>query len=273
MSESSRWQLSGNAAEFYERYSKFMLEPWVPALIEAVDLQPGERVIDVACGTGFVARQAGRRVGASGKVVGIDINVSMLAIAKASTVPGAALTVDWREADVCAMPFPDENFDVALCQQGLQFFPDRLQALQEIRRILVPGGRLGLSVWGSIDENPYFSIVEAAIRRHVSVDAASGLHKPHALADPQEVRSAIKEAGFVHVNVRRAAAYLRTPPAYEFLPGHLSALPMAGEITALSESARSALIENLCTALSPYENNDGLRVPGVVNVATARASG
>lgn len=273
MSKSGLWQLSGDSAEFYERYSRFMLEPWVPALVEAVDLRPGERVLDVACGTGFVARQAARCVGASGKVIGVDINVGMLAIAQAATASSAALTVDWQEADVSALPFPDGSFEVALCQQGLQFFPDRLGALQEIRRILVPGGRLGLSVWGPIEENPYFLAVEVAIRRHVSDDAASGLRKPHALADPEEVRAAITKAGFADADVCPTVTYMNTPPAREFLPGHLSALPVAGEIAALSESARSALIEDLCTALIPYADADGLRLPGVVHIATARVSG
>ncbi len=273
MSEFSRWQLSGNAAEFYERYSMFMLEPWVPALVKAVRLQSGERVLDVACGTGFVARHAAECVGEVGTVTGVDINVGMLAMAKAATASRTALTIDWREADVSALPFPDGSFDVALCQQGLQFFPDRLVALQEIRRILVPGGRIGLSVWGSMEENLYFLAVESAIRRHVSDDAASRLRKPHTLADPEEVRAAIIGSGFADADVCPTVMYMFTPPAREFLPGHLSALPVAGEIAALSESARAALIEDLCTALIPYADEDGLRLPGVVHIATARAPG
>ncbi len=273
MSESSHWQLSGDAAEFYERYSRFMLEPWVPALLNAVRLQSGERVLDIACGTGFVARQAAECVGEAGTVTGVDINVGMLAMAKAATANSAALTIDWREADVSALPYPDGSFDVALCQQGLQFFPDRLGALQEIRRILVPGGRIGLSVWGSLEENPYFLAVEVAIRRHVSDAAASGLRNPHTLADPEEVRATITKSGFEDVDVCPTVTYVCTPPAREFLPGHLSALPVAGEIAALPESARAALIEDLCTALNPYADEDGLRLPGVVHMITARAPG
>ena len=273
MSESSRWQLSGDAAEFYELYSMFMLEPWVPALMKAVHLQSGERVLDVACGTGFVARHAAECVGETGTVTGVDINAGMLAVAKAATASKATLTIDWREADVSALPFPDGSFDVALCQQGLQFFPDRLGALQEIRRILVPGGRMGLSVWGSLEENPYFLAVEVAIRRHVSDDAASGLRKPHALADPEEVRAAITKSGFEDVDVCPTVTYMCTPPAREFLPGHLSALPVAGEIAALPESTRAALIEDLCTALHPYADEVGLRLPGVVHMVTARGPG
>ncbi len=273
MSEFSSWQLTGDAAEFYQRYSRLMLEPWVPALVKAVCLESGERVLDVACGTGFVARHAAECVGEVGTVTGVDINVGMLAMAKAATASRTALTIDWREADVSALPFPDGSFDVALCQQGLQFFPDRLGALQEIRRILVPGGRIGLSVWGSMEENPYFLAVESAIRRHVSDDAASGLPKPHALADPEEVRAAITKSGFADADVCPTVMYMFTPPAREFLPGHLSALPVAGEIAALSESARAALIEDLCTALILYADEDGLRLPGVVHIATARAPG
>ena len=273
VSKSSRWQLSGDAAEFYQRYSRFILEPWALTLVKTLHLQSGERVLDVACGTGFVARQAAASVGAAGTVIGVDINAGMLATAKAATPSSTALTIDWREADVSALPFPDGSFDIALCQQGLQFFPDRLGALREIRRVLVPGGRIGLSVWGSIEENPYFLAVEVAIRRHVSEDAASGLRRPHALADPEEVRAIMTESGFVDVNVCPTVEYMCTPPAREFVSGHLAAQPVAGEIASLSQSTRAALIEDLCATLVPYVDEDGLRFPGLAHIITARVPG
>ncbi len=245
----------------------------MPILLKAVRLQSGERVLDVACGTGFVARQAAVSVGAAGIVIGVDINTGMLTMAKAATASSPGLTIDWREADVTALPFPDGSFDVALCQQGLQFFPDRLGALQEMRRILVPGGRIGLSVWGPIEENPYFLAVDVAIRRHVSDSAASGLRRPHTLADPEEARATMTESGFIDANVCSAVEYMCTPPAREFVPGHLAAQPVAGEIAALPESDQAALIEDLCTALTPYADENGLRFPGMAHIVTARALG
>ncbi len=107
----------------------------------------------------------------------------------------------------------------------------------------------------------------------MSDDAASGFRKPHALADPEEVRAAITKSGFADADDCPTAMHLCTPLAREFLPGHLSAFPVAGEIAAMSESARAALIEDLSTALIPYTDENGLRLPGVVHIATARAPG
>ncbi len=110
--------------------------------------QSGERVLDIACGTGVVTHLVVPHVGATGKVVGLDLNAGRLAVAQSlSSVSG--ITIEWREGDVNALPFPDADFDLVTCQQGFQFFPDRLVALREMSRVLVPGGRLALNVWCS----------------------------------------------------------------------------------------------------------------------------
>jgi len=132
MSHEERWQLGGNAAAFYERYVMLIMEPWVRRLVDVAMLQPDEHVLDVACGTGFVARLAAQRVGVKGRVVGIDLNTGMIEAARETV----ATTIDWRIGDAAALPFEDGGFDVVLCQQGLQFFPDRIQALGEMRRVL-----------------------------------------------------------------------------------------------------------------------------------------
>src|SRR5437667_1692341 len=121
-------------AEIYDRHMvPAMLASWVPALLDLVTLKPGERVLDVACGTGVVARQAASRAGAGGQVVGLDLNGDMLALARAL---GPA--VEWREGNAMTLPFAASAFDVVVCQQGLQFFPDCGQALREAHRVLVP---------------------------------------------------------------------------------------------------------------------------------------
>ena len=120
------------------------------SLAEALDLIPGERVLDVACGTGIVARLAAGRMG-SGGVVGLDINPGMLAVAR-SLPPGPGPAIEWHEGSVLDMPFPEGSFDICLCQLGLQFFPDRAAALREMRRVLRTGGRLALSVFSALKD-------------------------------------------------------------------------------------------------------------------------
>src|SRR5437870_4360862 len=143
MSTQSGWQLGSlSVAEAYERY---MMAPFGDAfgynLVEAAAPGAGERVLDVACGTGTITRAAAERVGPTGRVVGLDLNPVMLARAQAIPQPDGGSAIEWREADATALPFADATFDVVCCHQGLMFFPDRPAALGEMCRVLVPGGR------------------------------------------------------------------------------------------------------------------------------------
>jgi len=122
MSRAERWQMSGNAAEFYERYVRLLMEPWVRCLVDVAALRPAEHVLDIACGTGFVARLAADRVGAEGRVVGIDLNGSMIEAARAVSTADGRNTIEWRTGDAASLPFANAAFDVVLCQQGVQSF-------------------------------------------------------------------------------------------------------------------------------------------------------
>src|SRR5919109_4471287 len=125
MSQSERWQLGGNAPEVYEtELVPAIFGPWAPLLVAKAALHEGERVLDVACGTGVVARMAAPHVGTGGHVVGVDLNPGMLARARASSPPEGA-AVEWREGDAGALPFSAASFDAVFCQLGLQYFPDR----------------------------------------------------------------------------------------------------------------------------------------------------
>ena len=171
MHEESGFQVSGNAAELYERYAvPYMIGPWAPELIDLAALRPGEHLLDLACGTGVVARLAAPRVGPTGRVTGIDFNAGMLAVARALPRPSGP-TIAWLEGSAVAMDLPDASIDVILCQQGLQFFPDKLAALREMHRVLVPGGRVLLSVWKSA--GPYNIAVAEALEQHVGVESAT----------------------------------------------------------------------------------------------------
>jgi ubiquinone/menaquinone biosynthesis C-methylase UbiE len=144
----------GSAPGNYERYFVPVIgAPLATDLIDIAGLRPGERVLDVACGTGIVARLAAERVGSTGTVTALDINPAMLAVARSVASPG--MSIEWYESSAEAMPLPDEAFDVVLCQLGLQFFPDRLAALREMQRVLAPGGRLVICVVGP---KPPFSL-------------------------------------------------------------------------------------------------------------------
>ena len=165
--ESTGWQLDQQAPEAYEQFLvPPMFAPWAERLLDTLDVDDSDHVLDVACGTGIVARQAASRVGDSGSVAGVDVNEGMLEMAR-TTAARSALTIDFEQGEATALPFPDEAATVVCCQQALQFVDDPVGALEEMRRVLEPGGRLGLSVWRPLEFQPGYAVLADALDRHV----------------------------------------------------------------------------------------------------------
>ena len=270
MGEESGDQLTADAAQMRERYSvRYFIGPWAPGLIAVAALQPGERVLDVACGTGVVTRLAASAVGPTGRVAGLDINAAMLAVAR--TLPHPSGTeITWVEGNAVAMDFPDASFDVILCQQGLQFFPNKAAAVREMHRVLVSGGRVVLSVWKSA--GPYNVAVADALEHHVGVEAATSFRASRVVPDAEALDRLLSDAGFPAVEVRPSTMTIRLPSLDTFVLGHLSGMPVAPAVAALSEEQRAALARQVKTALAPYADASGVAVPDEVNIATAHKS-
>lgn len=166
-------QFSGNAAENYERYFVPAIgAPLAADLVDAAAPQIGERVLDVACGTGVVARLAAERIGETGRIAGSDINRSMLEVAR--SLPAAGVSIEWHEADAESPPHADESFDAVLCQMGLQFVGNKGAALREMRRVLVAGGRAVINVPGPAPAP--MAVFADALGRHVGAKAAAFMH-------------------------------------------------------------------------------------------------
>ena len=262
------FQLHGDAAERYERWAvPFVVGPWVPGLLDLAQLRAGERVLDIACGTGVVSRLAARRVTLGGTVTGLDLNEGMLAVARRLPLP-PGLTIDWRQGSALALPVADGAFDVALCQQGLQFFPDRLKALSEMRRVLTPTGRVALSVWTG--PSPYFVAQREGLARYVSAEAATSSAAAFSLGDAAELRGLLEDTGFRDVVIHHVRMMLRLPPPEEFLLRHLSGVPAGEIVAAAGEEACAALVAHMKKATRAYVDGYGLAVPQEVNVATGR---
>jgi ubiquinone/menaquinone biosynthesis C-methylase UbiE len=271
--EQEHWQLEGGAPELYQRYLvPAMTAMWASDLAERAAVRSGERVLDVACGTGVVARVAAERVGDSGRVAGLDINPGMLAVARAlPAVAGAP--IDWHEGNVLALPFPDAAFDVVLCQLGLQFFPDRPAALREIRRVLVPNRRVGLNVFGPIEHNPATHALAAALDRHVRPDASLAKRNEHALADTDELHALMLGAGFRDVRIDTDSKTVRFPSATDYVRIQFAATPLATLIAQYDAANRDRLVEavvdDVSAALAPYTGEEGLAFPQEVHVVVA----
>jgi SAM-dependent methyltransferase len=269
MESETRWhQVGGNAAEIYQQQLvPAMFAPWAPTLVDLAPVRPETRVLDVACGTGVVTRLAAARTGAGGRVVGLDINHSMLAVARSLPVNDGA-SIEWVEASALAMPLPDAAFDVVLCQHGLQQFPDRLSALHEMHRVLAPDGRLAVSVWGAIAGSPGMAALVEALARHVGSDAANNRRAPFALADATNVLDLLNAAGFHDVHMRTLVKTARFSSPEELIAAQLAATPLS-TLGVLSEETHRAIARDVRAALRDYLHEDGLAVPMEAHVAVA----
>lgn len=269
MNNQSGYQVTGAGARSYECFAEQYMGQWAPDLIECANLRPGERVLDLACGTGLVARLAAVRVGPRGSVTGLDINAEMLAVARARLCQAEA-ALRWVEGSAVAMDFPDASFDVIVCQQGLQFFPDRKAAVREMLRVLVPGGRLAASVWKS--PNPYSMAVWDALERFVGAEIAARYRvgRSQGVPDAGALRDMMVGAGFRAVEVRTRKMIIRQPDIETFVLGHLDGHPVARAITALGDDERVEFARQVKAALSEYAEGSGVAYPDEANVVTAR---
>ncbi len=229
-----------NPAETYEREMvPVLFEPWAAALLDHAQLTGGERILDIACGTGVVARRAARRMTKRGHVTGVDLNPNMIAVARAAA-EREGVTIDWREGNAETLPFGDGEFDLVLCQQGLQFVPDRPQAVSEMRRVLVGDGRIGLALWRGLDQHPLFAAMNEVIHRHFGKPL---LAIAFSLGDTKEIRALLEGTGFrdIELEQRSMTARFPNPDRYAAMQVDViaAAVPAAQQ---LDDAARADLL-------------------------------
>lgn len=261
-----------NPAQSYESYMvPALFAPWASHLVRSANPQHGERVLDLACGTGIVARYVAPRLGAKGAVTGLDLSPHMLAVARAAA-DGQGLTVEWREGRAEQLPFPDRSFDLVLCQFALMFFADRPTALAESRRVLKDGGRLWLSVWQSLDRHPFYQTLNNVIQRRLGMSA---LQEIFALGEADQLRTLLAGAGFQSVEIEPVSLTARFPDPSGFLAGEIdvdtAAVP---SMQGLDDQARQAIIaaisEDMKTPLHEVTQDDLVVIEFHAYVAHAR---
>jgi SAM-dependent methyltransferase len=197
-------QLTSSAAEVYEEFFvPALFGEWAPRLCEAAGIGEGQRVLDVACGTGSFAREAARR---GAEVTGLDRNGGMLAVARRIEP-----AIEWREGMAERIPFDDGAFDVAGCQFGLMFFEDRVKALKEMHRVLRPGGRLVAAVWDSLERTPGYRAMVALLDRLFGAEIAAGLRAPFVLGAPDDLRGLFQAAGIAAPKIETMTGEARFP--------------------------------------------------------------
>jgi len=240
-----------NPAEVYERYlGRFMADPFTRVLLQLAAPRWGERVLDLASGTGSVARHVAPLVGAEGRVVALDISRPMLAVGAAMPVSGGA-GIEWQEGDALSLAFPDQAFDLVLCQQGLQFFSDRNRALSEMRRVLVPNGRGVISVWQRLDRHPLYEALFNATVRHLGIPI-SMIDISFSLGNAEELHALLKKAGFQRITVTPQSLEIRLPSPELFV--QLTVTGAATSVPAFAHmnvATRTTLVKTVARELDP----------------------
>ena len=255
-------------ADNYERFFVPTIgEPFARALVAQADIRPSEHVLDVACGTGVVARLITRTPGRIGNVTGLDSNASMLAVAEAVTIPADA--VEWRRAPAEDMPFPDASFDVVLCQMGLQFMEDLAGALSEMRRVSRPGGRVLVSVPGPI--MGVFTPLADALDHHVGPEVGAFVRQVFSLHDVDSLRGMLERAGFVDVTVDATKYDLELPTSHDFLWQYIHCTPLTGVMSEIGADRVAALERDVIEAWEPFVVDAGLKHRQRLVVASANA--
>jgi ubiquinone/menaquinone biosynthesis C-methylase UbiE len=263
------FQLEGQGPQAYERYLvPAFFEGCATQLLDLAPAAPGQRVLDVACGTGVVARRACQVVGGGGTVAGVDVNEAMLEVAR--ELPAAA-PIAWHRADAVALPFPEAAFDVVYCQQGLQFVTDRPAALREMHRVLGPGGRLAFACWRALEHSPAFAAFVGALQRHAGDEAAGIMRGPFGWSDRDAIRDVVAAAGFAAVRIRIGVVVVRFPSAEEFLRQEVVSSPLAGPVGALDSDGYRALGSDLARDLLACADDDGIAFPMQTWLVTAAA--
>nr|WP_227376695.1 methyltransferase domain-containing protein [Haladaptatus halobius] len=246
-----------------------MFAPWADELVERSGLGSGDRALDVGCGTSIVARYVAQTVEPDGSVAGLDLNEGMLEVAKATSSDEGSV-IEWQEGDATDLPFSDGTFDVVFCQQVLQFVPNPSTTLQEMCRVLVPEGRLVVSVWRPIEFNPSYVTMADTLERHVGDETAAMMRSPFPSWGMDELRDLVKEAGFHDVSVTIGIESMRYPSPEEFVRREAASSPLAEPLGALKRVVREALVRDVEESLRKYTDDDGVVFPMEAHVVVAR---
>jgi ubiquinone/menaquinone biosynthesis C-methylase UbiE len=251
----------------YEASWRDQLEPAHSLMLEMVALQDGERVLDVACGTGLVSFRAAQAVGSGGAVVGTDLSGEMVETARRGAALRALANVSFERADAEALPLPDATFNAAVCGLGLMYVPDPVKALSEMRRVLRPGGRAAAAVWGARRKCGWAEIFPITDARVASDVCPMFFH----LGTKDTLARTFEAAGFAEVRSRRLSTTLRYASAEDALAAVFRGGPVALAYSRFDEATRRAVHAEYLDSIAAYRSGGGYEVPGEFVVAAGRA--
>ncbi len=265
MASTEAFHLSLEAAEAYESsFVPALFEPWARILVDAAGVRAGDRVLDVACGTGIVARVAAERAGPVGSVIGLDRNPAMLEVAQR-----IGPDIEWREGDASGLPFLARSFDVVLCQAALMFFPEPTGALREMARAVKDDGTVAIQVWDRLQDQPAYRPFIDAAARSAGPDAMDLLGSYFSRGDLSELRDLLRVTGLWPTAIQTLATDLRFGSVDAFVMTEVRSTPLGER---LSPDVLTTIIEDAREALRTFTAPDGtLGIPIRGHVITARS--
>lgn len=250
MESTSQGQVSKSAADIYEEFFvPALFGQWAERVADLAELGPGERVLDVACGTGALTREAAGRVAPDGTVIGLDCNPGMLEVARRK-----APEIDWREGQAEALPFDDASFDAVVSQFGLMFFADRTVALGEMWRVLAPRGKLTVAVCGPLDESPGYVDLVALLERLFGARVADEMRAPFVLGDAGKLERLAAKAGIPGAEVRVLTGTARFPSIAAWMHTDVKGWTLGDMI---DDAQYARLVRDAEEALGGYVQLDG----------------
>lgn len=186
-------------AEIYEElFVPALFQHWTAVVADVASIKFGDRVLDVACGTGVLARKIREIVGDGGSVTGLDVNAEMLAVARR-----VGIGVEWKQGQAEALPFDDGQFDAVVSQFGFMFFEDQTEAIREMMRVLKPGARIVIAVCDAIDHSPGYAVLTELLYRLFGSEAANAFRAPFQAGDPELLLTCFRDAGVSNATVER----------------------------------------------------------------------
>lgn len=264
MEQFAKGQVVRSAAEVYEEFFvPALFGQWAGPIVDAAAVKPRDAVLDVACGTGVVAREAARRLGRTGgKVVGLDCNDGMLAVARRF-----APNIDWRLGQAEDLPFEDDAFDAVTCQFGLMFFEYRIAALKEMWRVLRPGGRLAVATWDRLEQSPGYAAMVALLQRLFGQRAADALRAPFAIGDPGMLAALAEDAGITGATIETRDGIVSFPSLDAWVHTDVKGWTLADMI---DDAQFRTLLDAARSELSAFVQADGtVSFAGPAHILTA----
>ncbi len=259
-----KFRLTRAAAQKYDDHNvPAMFGPLARATLAKVPLPESAHIIDVACGTGALTREIASRLRGNGRIAGADLNDTMIDLAT-QRHPADAHDANYVTSDVCDLPFEDGSFDLAFCQQGLQFFPDKQAALSEIRRVLRCGGQLKLTCWSAI--SPFNGALSDALARHVGEAASDKAKAPFSFRDRDVIANLLEGADFAI----QTHGILVLERRFDDLFAQIMALPVEKDLSEAGEATTNAVVDDVAVGLEQYAKGDTFIVPQEAHLFEAK---